>query len=491
MAITNPFSITYGDREVGGSTDYQLMGAYVLDKSYDTFRLVFDVVVVGTTFADLQNLSDALETDFRKRLTAGDELRIDLDGNAWTYTVGSTLLRCSSSIAKSGNVETDRGFSRAYTITIAAELPADASADGGLRELEVGVEVSSARQHTVTMRGTYTATAEGNALERYQSSFDAKAADYLSAIKQTATWELVAENYNLDREQGAQTPESHVVTFTRQYQELLTNQALGIRDDIKIRDHRLAFNDNTSYPGDSLDDVVRLRRVSANFECSIDIDETQNAQAVFSDTVRPNLIATFEETFQPQVFGVEGQTVTYDETSKRMSAVLSLVFQPTGAQEMVEFGETLTYRETRNVDYTPVHDGDELAFYADVGWTTLERIWTRTIVKVGEEAPQARISSGGSTSRATSFSNRIAGIAAPDARPMTVSSGANSGAGFSSSDGWTTISNTSQMQPQYIGIPGENQLQLTTVTDTIVERFHRSPGGSGSPGFPGWRGGTP
>jgi len=493
MAIPNPFSIKYGDREVGGTSEYQLLGPYIIEKSYDQFRLVFDVVVVGTTYADLQNLADTLEEDFRKRLTAGDELRIDLDGNAWTYEVGRTLLRCTSSIAKSGSSETDRGFSRGYTVTIQAELPADASADGGLRDLEVNVTVSAASQRTVTMRGTYTATSEGNALQRYTSSFDAKADEYLTLIKSTATWELVQESYNLDREQGSQTPETHVLGFTRQYTELLSNQAQGLRDDVKIRDHRLAFADSSVYPGDSLDDVVRLRRVSASFECSVDIEETTDSQAVFRDVVRPNLLATFQELFQPQVFGVEDERVTYDESSKRMSAQLAMVFQPAGAQEMVEYGESLTFRETRNVDYTPIHDADELAFYADTGWTTLERIWTRTLVKVGEEAPQARISSGGA-SRTSSFSNRIAGIQGPDARPTTVSTGSvgggTGGTAASSSDGWTMISNTSQMQPQYIGIPGE-QIQLTTVTDTIVERYHRSPGGAGDPGFPGWRGGTP
>jgi hypothetical protein len=494
MAITNPFSITYGDRQVGGSTDYQLLGPYVIEKSYDQIRLVFDVVVVGTTYADLQDLADNLESDFRKRLTAGDELRIDLDGSAWVYTVGETILKCTSSVAKSGSSETDRGYSRAYTITIQGELPADATADGGLRELEVNVDVSSSRQKTVTMRGVYTATTQGTALERYQADFDAKAADYLTLIKTGATFELVAESYNLDREQGSQEPEPHVLSFTRQYTELLFNQALGIRDDVQIRDHRVTFTDLNSYPGDAVEGTYRLHRIICSFDCSVDIDETTNAQAVFLDKIRPNIIQTFQETFDPQVFGIEDQRVTYDETTKRMSAVMQFLHQPAGAGEIVEISESVTYRENRTIDYTPVHDSDELAFYADTGWTQLERIWTRTLVKVGEEAPQARISSGGSTSRTASFSNRLAGIAAPDARPVQVSSGSSGGGGgamLSTMDGWTMISNTSQMTPSYVGLPGDQQIQITTISDTIVERFHRSPGGGGDPGFPRWRGGTP
>ena len=494
MDITNPFSITYGDREVGGSTEYQLLGPYVIEKSYDQIRLVFDVIVVGTTYADLQDLADNLETDFRKRLSAGDQLRIDLDGNAWTYTVGQTILKCTSSIVKSGSNETDRGFSRAYTVTVQGELPADDAADGGLRDLEVNVDMSGSRQKTVTMRGVYTATSQGTALERYENSFDAKAASYLTLIKPGATFELVAESYNMDREQGTSEPESHVLSFTRQYTELLFNQALGIRDDVQIRDHRVTFTDLNSYPGDSLENIYRLHRVIASFDCSVDIDETTDAQAVFLDKVRPNILQTFQEQFDPQVFGVEDQRVTYDETSKRMSAVMQFIHQPAGASEIVEISESVTYRENRTIDYTPVHDADELAFYADTGWAQLERIWTRTIVKMGEESPQARITGGTGGSGATSFSNRLAGIAAPDARSMEVSAGASSGGGgsiSSSSDGWTMVSNTSQMTPSYIGMPGDVQIQLSTISETIVERFHRSPGGGGSPGFPRWRGGTP
>jgi hypothetical protein len=88
MAVTNPFSITYGSRSVGGSNGtYQLHGPYVIEKHYDAFRLVFDVIVVGTSHADLKTQSDNLEIDFRKRLTHGQTLVINIGGSTWTYTV--------------------------------------------------------------------------------------------------------------------------------------------------------------------------------------------------------------------------------------------------------------------------------------------------------------------------------------------------------------------------------------------------------------------
>jgi hypothetical protein len=128
MAVNNTFTIVYAanvsspssGESVGGSSDtYQLHGPYIIDKSYDSFRLVFDVVVVGTSYDTdangVQQLSAALETAFRKR---DRNLKIDIDGTAWTYTNGTTFLNSQSTIAKSGDTESDRGFSRAYTIEI-------------------------------------------------------------------------------------------------------------------------------------------------------------------------------------------------------------------------------------------------------------------------------------------------------------------------------------------------------------------------------------
>lgn len=498
MAITSPFTITYGDYEVGGSTGYQLSGPYVIDKDYVQFRLVFDVMVVAESFADLHTKSDYLEEGFRSRLTAGQKVIIDLDGHGWEYTVGGNLLQVRASIAKAGNPDTDRGFSRSYTVSISGELPADQGQDGGLRSVEVSVLLSAARRKTVTMRGIYTATEAGTALQRYSLTFDSKASAYLTLIDPTATWEIVDESYSLDREQGAFEPEAHLCSFSRQYAEVIFEQSPGVLSDNAIRDHRVTFTDTITLPGDGGENIVRLQRVSASFDCSVVADLTDNLPLIWTGKIKPLLIETFREQFSPVVYGVENVRCAYDETSNRISAAIGFVYQPAGGQDLVEYSESVTYREQRNLDYTPVHESDELAFYVDPGWTTLERIWTRTMVRVGEESPEARIAGGGSgTSRSKSmaFSQKVGGISGPDSRTNAVVVRGGSGGGAtafsSSSDGWNTISNTSQMSPTFIGLPGEEQLRLSTVTETIVERYHRQPGSSSSPGLPRWRGGTP
>ena len=57
MAVTNPFAIQFGGMTFGGdSSTYQLIGPYVIDRGYESLRLVFDVLVVGTSIEELQEL---------------------------------------------------------------------------------------------------------------------------------------------------------------------------------------------------------------------------------------------------------------------------------------------------------------------------------------------------------------------------------------------------------------------------------------------------
>jgi hypothetical protein len=465
MAITNPFSITYGDRQVGGATHYQLLGPYVIEKSYDGFRLVFDVIVVATSHASLQSLSDDLETDFRKRLTAGDTLVIDLDGSSWTYTVGETLLKVAAAITKSGNPETDRGYSRAYTVAIQGELPADNASDAGLRSVEVLVEKMASGQRTVTMRGVYTASSAGDAVANYTAAFDTDAAAYLDAVSTTATWEMATESYTLDRERNGTAAAPHLCNFTRQYVELLADQSQGSRDDDDIKDHRIVFTDLSQYPGDGRQDVFRLRRVVGNYDCAIDIAKTTDLQATFDSKVKPHLRQLFRTNFEPRVFALEDARVGYDETSKRLSVTFQFLYQGDRSGAVVEMSQSVAYREARTIDYTPTHGEDELAAEADVGWATVERVWNRTAVVIGNESPKRRIAASPVAGDAGLFNDTVAGVQGPDV-------GDRSGV---VTEGWNIIASTSQVTPQWIGNPEDEQIAGQSLTETVVERYHRRP----------------
>ncbi len=481
MAIANPFSITYGSRTVGGtSSTYQLHGPYVFDVSYATFRLVFDVVVVASSFAGLQSASEELETDFRKRLFNGERVQIDLDGNAFDYTVGETVLRVRSSIQKSGNETTDRGYSRAYTVSIEGEMPADDSRDDGLRDVEVHTDFDASRRKTVTMRGTYTATESGTAFENYSNNADDVAQNYLDVIDSEATWELATESHTLDRENDGSTPTAHLCNWTRQYVQLVADQSQGQTDDTQIKDHRVTFTDLHQYPGDSREDAHRLHRVSASYDCAVDIDETTDLQSVYDSKIKAHLRQMFRDNYQPSTFGIEDERIAFDHTGNRVSITAQFIFQPSGGEDIVEVAQSVAYREARQIDYTPVHGTDELAMIADVGFAVVERIWSRTVVVIGEDTPKKRIVDKAAAGPAGKFVDEIGGDQGPDTNDTTKVN----------ADGWNVISSTCQVTPRWIGDPnGDERLRVTVLTETVVERFHRKPssrtGGGGGPTTPG------
>ena len=105
MAIVDPFTITWGSRQIGGNTtEYRLDGPHSVELAHDTFRLVFDVVVIATDHGNLQKLSKELEDDFRKR---DQDLTIDLDGSKFEYKHGTTLLNGTATLTKTGDDESN------------------------------------------------------------------------------------------------------------------------------------------------------------------------------------------------------------------------------------------------------------------------------------------------------------------------------------------------------------------------------------------------
>jgi hypothetical protein len=467
MVVTNPISITFNELLLGGSSQvFQLLGPYVIDKSYDSIRIVADVVVVASNIETLAPWCDNLESKFRERLVNGQSFVIAMADNSWTYEVGVNVLKVTSSITKSGNPDFDRGASRAYTLKIEGELPANAPTDDGLRDIEALVDYSASRQAVVTFRGTYTTTSAGDAKTLYETNGDAVCTGYLTVVDSVAVWELADETYSLDREGDGTTPSSHVVNFTRQYVMLLASQSSEFADDPAIVDHRVTFTQMTQGAGDSLREASRLRRVIGSYDCGVRADETTDLSAIYKTKIRGHVQSLFVTNFNPVVFAIEEERVSYDETANRISVSIQFLYQDSSGEDIIEIAQSVTVRETRTIDYTPTHDKDEHAYEADVGWATLERVWVRVVLAVGFEPPKSRIHKRASTNGVLGrFDDNIRGQPGPDGRDTAEVQEA----------GWNVISSSSQVTPQYLGDPSGPQIEATLLTENVVERWHKKP----------------
>lgn len=456
MAVPNSIAITWGDFTVGGIlSGYQLDGPYVIEKSFTTLRLTFTVLVVASGVSSLQAASEALEDAYQKR---DQDLSISMGGDSWSYEHGTDILNSVCSATKTGNPDTDRGGSRAYSVTISGELPANDR--DGLRDLDVNVDFTPARQQIVTMRGSYTAFEGTKASEQYTNEFDAEAATILSGVGE-GPFELVDEQRSQDRN-------DHLCTFSRQYMQVISPQSAVGLDDPNIVDHRVQFTDLSQHPGDSRPGVFRMRRVIGTYDCSV-IIEAGALRQVWDSTVRPHIIELFRSGFSPQVFCIEEARVSFDETGRRISASLQFLYQKSGGDKVVEVTQSVAIREQRTIDYTPVHNQDEFAFEADVGWASRERVWQRTVYVIGTETPKRRLGDRANLG---------------DAGPWGATAGEQDvdqqQDGTVKRDGWNIISNTSQVEPRWVGDPDTGQqIQMAMLVENVVERWHKKPSGGG------------
>jgi len=469
IPVTDPLTITYGDIVIGGDSSYRLNGPYVLDRSYETFRMVVPVVVLATDLDDLWSKCDALETKFSRPLAPQTALRISLGTSEWEYTIGAEMLSAEASILKTGDPSTDRGNSRGYTITITGDLPAD-TGGGGLRELQVSADADASGLWSVTFRGFYSSTEATDALSNYRSQFDGVANSYLSTIASSTeygsiAWEIVQENFELPYERRRSTdPRLAHVQFFRQYQQVFSNQSSTKNDD-RIADHRVTFALMHNGVGDSRSDIQRLKRVTCNYDAAIVGYESDDPHQIAEEVIKPHIVDLFQSEFSPNTYGLEDFRLSFSPSQSRVGVQATFVYTSNGS-DILELSWSCAYREQRNIDYTYLHEDNTLAAVANAGFDIIERVWTRTMMVEGAYAPTSRIWKNGST--AQPFNDSLpngAGqgddLSGPDGRDMSLKT-----------SGWNIISNNSQVTPKYIGITDEGeQVLVTVVQDVIVERY--------------------
>lgn len=459
MSLNSQVTITWDSIAYGGaSSDKQIDGAYVMDRAYDHMRLTFNVILVGATAAARQTLANALEANFSKR---DKDLIVNVGGTSFTFTAGTEYHDPRSSCTKTGQSLTDRGASVAYTCVIEANIPST-DPGTGLVSLEPTVDYDVGRRVTASLSGVYTRTdASNSATDNYSDSAgaDAEGTTFLDSLgtPPTSSMELVDEQFTSDRL-------DNVCQWSRQWQEILFNQVQGTLDSTKITDHRVTFTDTTQHPGDSQEGITRLRRVVGTYDCALDIRVATDIKSTFENDVLPHIKAHFVSTFNPQEWAVEDHRHSYDETAKRMSVAIQFLYvsEDSGSQ-IIEIQMTSAYKELRTLDETPTHGGGEYEKYVDVGWATLERITQRSVTVIGDMEPIRRL-----------------GRTPPPGLLEPLKFRDTEQPKYTVQDtGWNIVSNVSQVQDMWIGNPNETQIKTSTLTETMVERYHEKPGSGG------------
>ena len=492
MAITSPLSITFRGLTVGGSTDFPISGPYMLERTYERFLCVFNIVVVADDYATLVSRSTTIEERFGSRLgydAGNNDLVIALDGNSFTYEHGKTIFNAESTVTKSGDPTIDGPLSRLYTVRIQGELPE--ASGGGLREFEVVVSQDETRCYLVTMRGTYFAKSDGtaNGYSQYNSEFDGVATSYLNFVGDAEDFELVSESFNIDRNRQTDSgslPDPHKCNFERQYREVKHNQVQGTLNDNRIVNHRMSFSNQGNFRDNGRDDVQRLSRVTVTYDSALDATTNPDPKQIAEEVILPYMISEFQTLYSPNTFCVEQKTAAFDPAQFRLTVNVTIAFVPsgTGDDTILEAQESVQYRENRTIDYTYVHGGEELNAYAHAGFGVKERIWSRQITCVGEQSAVSRMfpNDGGGQPGA-------ANVIGPWTSEILGEAGLDSGEykhDTVQEEGWNTVTSTSTVIPMFMGeIDGERIIK-TTLVESAVQRFTKKPqtGTSAGPSGP-------
>jgi hypothetical protein len=252
-----------------------------------------------------------------------------------------------------------------------------------------------------------------------------------------------------------------------------------------IVDHDIVFHLQAQHPGDSQENLFRMRTVTAIYSCAIDVDRTTDLQSVYDNQIKPYMTSLFRSTFNPQTFGITGRQLTYDEAAKRLTAAVTYTFQPQGSDEIVELTASLTTSTRFAPDFTPTHNGDPFAAYVDIGWGVKQRISQRTALVVGEGGGGEGEGSG--SVGGTVFKAHMGGTG-PFARKWgkPFGKGGTWTGGYDPmvGGGWETISNISKATPTWIGEPDEEQIAVLLLEEEVVQQFHSDPGSSSRSAFP-------
>lgn len=453
-AITNPYKITWGTFEVGGTTEKLLPGYPQESDDHDVKTLTFEVLVRGTSDATFAANCAEIESEFSKRrqrifFQLGTETVFDFN------PTGNTGLNTWARCEKAGTPGADTDRSRLYRVTLGCEKPSTDTS--GRRDLAYTVTYLPTQQRVVVFRGVYTALTSNGAFAQFNSVAPAYMSSVLSGLTPSATFEMIGKEVNPDDQDDTAR-----VTVT--WKEILQNQPGGSPDNATIVDPMLTWSRTIEQPGDSgRGKVRRLQLIALHFECSVDKTASTDLAGLYSGTIRPYIRTQLTSTFSPSAFAWLNETYALNYFTNTLS--VDVVFQVViGAAGVVRAEVTSKIVEDDGRALTGVWNKTLFSKYVDQGIVTRLRFTIRTLVYLGVREPAKRIGSSGGGSD-NSLGDKDAG---EDGK----------------TEGWVRKGSESAATTITLGQPGSDQITLTTVVEQIVHEWIVKPDEGAAGGGP-------
>lgn len=456
-SVTRDLVITYGTLTVGGSSQFYLPSSY-FEKvvNYPVGSFAFDVVVRGSTHAELKSKCDDLEAAYRK---PRQDLTVTINSQSvlsWSHS-SNTGMNARPSVTKAGS-EADSALSRLYRCQVEVDLPADLSGVAGRQSSQVRVSEDASGIKAVDIEATYTALGGSSATTQMLAQIATYASAVQTAIGITA-WERVSRDYRYD-------DQDKTVTVNDQYREIVRAQPNANLDNSAIVNPTLTVSRRLSQPGNyraSQSNVRPLTEVTSSFSCSVRADVTLDLDDLWANTVKSWMIDATLDAFDGNAkASLDSQTPLREEFGNTLSASLTFMVVDGGDLIRQEWSYTINTQTGRRV--VPVWDGHPLAAEEIQGPAVIieTQSLTRVVVATSSSGGIAPLTPGVNSGISSGlFSSFLAG---------DVQAGSGGGGTFQT----TLIDYSQTTTPRTMGQDGY-ELDVNEVVTTQTIQYRRPP----------------
>lgn len=367
-AVGRELSVIYGDTgdlsplpiTVGGTSDRILDGPLVVREGADAVTLEFSFTTHATTEAlfdtETATVEDAFRTP-RRRLRVVQGAATLFDWNPGTSV--NTGFNARPELRVNGDLASDTGRSRSYTLSIEMDLPADRYSQSGRRTSTTTIDFTPARRQRLTIEGEYRAlTTTDSARTQYRASIDAYASTIQTALG--GNWELEEES------DGPSDDTDKIIRFRRVYLRILDAQSDAVTNHTSIIRDTLTVTPTRTAPGDTPDgNPRRLVESSVRYDCWVNSEVTTDLRSLYTGTIRGHMMTRLRSHLDNRRVAVTTESPTFDVKDNKISVDLTVVSP--GASRLVELEVTTETSETSGLVWDWVWTGNALAAHEYLG----------------------------------------------------------------------------------------------------------------------------
>ena len=363
--------VTYGSLVLGANSNYLIQSEYSLDLAYLDGSFSCELLLVGTSEANLISLEAALIAEFsepRQRLLVeiGSTERWDFnpsDGSGFNQ---------KPSARKVDGEDDSTGLTSRWRVGVTFQRPATETGKAGRADSQVQVSTGATGQRTVFISGSYTTLDGTSAVTRFEAAIGTYESTVLAAVDADATWETLSASHERD-------DDDKVVQFSRSYKERVGRQKASGGDHPSLKDVTCTVSQREVNEGASRP-LKHPLEVFVNYSATLltSVGASVQIKALYDSVVVPDVVARVRDVTSGGTIILIESTPNVNENTMVLTAVLRFrVYRENTVSYQAEYEDDVA----AGWILTPLWNGEPFAREEELGPAAHTRIVTATQVR--------------------------------------------------------------------------------------------------------------